>query len=552
MADLFQGSALPSTTTTTSTQQTSPEFYTDYLQNIANLGQNAVQQGGVAGFSPLQQQAFNMAPSTAFSGQGAATQAQALTNASGTTSAPSIINDYMNPYTGKVVDEMARLQQQNLQRNVLPTIAGGGVGTGSFGSKRQSQALGQSLADMQANLTGQQYGALNTGYQNAMQSAQADLNRQLQAGQGMGNIATQQYQIGSGGLNTLSSLGALQQAQGQRQLDYPMTQAQNYANLLHGLNIPTGQVQQTVAPGQQGQFTNSPLSQIAGLGTLLAAISGAGTSNTSLIDQLTKLFNSDSTTTPTTTPPPKKDGGSIHSYADGGTVDLDAQSSEPAFDNSFYTQYGGIGDPNSYNANEKPIFTQNQFQVAYPNSQPGDYQSYLNANPQAQEFFDANTNNAGYASGKLPDGFYQYGKPEVTTPTIDPIAYASGLPSTDGMSNQQTVSPGFINAGPVGQTATIDNPNQGGYNPRPLPYERTNVALPTTPAPIRKKPDFTNMIPAPHRLIRHLQNVQSTQIPVDQPVKRVPVVQPSPFPRVNRGTPQQDTASFHHINLGKV
>jgi len=320
MADLFQGSLLPSTTTTTSTQQTAPEFYTNYLQDVANLGQNAVQQGGVAGFSPLQQQAFNMAPSTAFSGQNAATQAQSLTGAAGTTSAPSIINDYMNPYVGNVVNEMARLQQQNLQRNVLPTIAGGGVGTGSFGSRRQQQALGQSLADMQANLTGQQYGALNTGFQNAMQSAQTDLNRQMQAGQGMGNIAQQQYQIGSGGLNTLSSLGALQQAQGQRQLDYPMVQAQNFANLLQGLNVPTGQVQQTVAPGQQGQYTNSPLSQIAGLGSLLAAISGTGTTgtnNTSLINDLINSLTGGSSTPAAG----QKDGGSIRSYADGGAVD---------------------------------------------------------------------------------------------------------------------------------------------------------------------------------------------------------------------------------------
>jgi hypothetical protein len=315
MADLFQGSVLPSTTTTTATQQTAPEFYTNYLQDVANLGQNAVQQGGVAGFGPLQQQAFNMAPSAAFSGQNAATQAQALTSAAGTTSAPSIINEYMNPYTTKVVDEMARLQQQNLQRNVLPTISGGGVGTGSFGSRRQQQALGQSLADMQANLTGQQYGALNTNYQNAMQAAQTDLTRQMQAGQGMGNVAQQQYQIGSGGLNTLSSLGALQQAQGQRQLDYPMVQAQNYANLLQGLNIPTGQVQQTVAPGQQGQYTNSPLSQIAGLGSLLAAISGTGTSGTTNTGIVNDLINALRGSTG------RKDGGSVNSYAEGGSVE---------------------------------------------------------------------------------------------------------------------------------------------------------------------------------------------------------------------------------------
>ena len=154
MADLFQGSLLPSTTTTVSEQTSAPEFYTNYLQDIANLGQNAVNQGGVAGFGPLQQQAFQMAPTTAFSGAGASTDAAAMLKAAGTTGAPDILNAYMNPFTSKVVDEMARLQQQNLQRNVLPSIGASGVGSGGFGSKRQSQALGQTLADMQANQIG--------------------------------------------------------------------------------------------------------------------------------------------------------------------------------------------------------------------------------------------------------------------------------------------------------------------------------------------------------------------------------------------------------------
>ena len=66
MADLFQGAALPDVTTTVQKQETAPEFYTNYLQDIANLGQSAVQQGGVAGFSPLQEQAFQMAPNLAF------------------------------------------------------------------------------------------------------------------------------------------------------------------------------------------------------------------------------------------------------------------------------------------------------------------------------------------------------------------------------------------------------------------------------------------------------------------------------------------------------
>jgi len=59
---MFQGSPLENITTVKSTQDTVPQYVTDYQQDIINLGKNAVQQGGVANLSPLTQQAMNMAP----------------------------------------------------------------------------------------------------------------------------------------------------------------------------------------------------------------------------------------------------------------------------------------------------------------------------------------------------------------------------------------------------------------------------------------------------------------------------------------------------------
>lgn len=276
MADIFQGVPLPTITTTEQRQQVLPEFYTNYLQDIANLGTNAIQQGGVAGFSPLQQQAFQMAPNAAFSGAQTAGDAASLLGASGTTAAPSMVGAYMNPYTTNVVDEMARLQNQNVQRSVLPALRGAGVGSGGFGSTRQANVTGQTLAEMQRNLTGQQYGALNTGYNTAMSAAQADLTRQLQAGQGLGNVSQEQYQIGTGGLKTLSDLGAQQQQLGQKQLDYPMIQAQNLGKLFQGLNIPTGETAQKVGPGTGGQYGLSPLQQITGLASTVGGMMGIG------------------------------------------------------------------------------------------------------------------------------------------------------------------------------------------------------------------------------------------------------------------------------------
>ena len=272
MADLFQGAALPDVTTTTQTQDTAPQFYTDYLQDIANLGQSAVQQGGVAGFSPLQQQALQMAPNMAFSGTGTLGQASQMLTGAGGTAAPEIVGGYMNPYQDYVVDEMGRLTQRNVQENVLPALGAAAAGTGQFGSRRQQQVTGNTLRDIQSDLLGRQYQALSGGYDTSIKAAQNDLQRQLQAGQGLTQLGQEQFQTGTGGLNALFNMGANQQKLGQAALDYPMIQAQNYAKLLQGQNIPEGQIKQTTGPGQQGQFGISPLAQIGSLGSILYSL----------------------------------------------------------------------------------------------------------------------------------------------------------------------------------------------------------------------------------------------------------------------------------------
>jgi len=329
MADLFQGAALPDVTTTVQKQETAPEFYTNYLQDIANLGQSAVQQGGVAGFSPLQQQAFQMAPQMAFAGSGSLGQASQMLTGAGGTAAPEIVQGYMNPYQSAVVDEMGRLTQRNVQENVLPALGGAAVGAGQFGSRRQQQITGNTLRDIQADLLGKQYQALSGGYDTATKAAQTDLGRQLHAGQGLTQLGQEQFQTGTGGLNALYNIGAKEQEMGQKALDYPMIAAQNYAKLLQGANIPTGSIQQTVAPGQQGQFGISPLAQVGSLASILYS-----------------LYSGDPTAAAKTAvaagvPEKKADGGAVM-MADGGDVE-DIMPSGAAYHDgqgNYYDEHG--------------------------------------------------------------------------------------------------------------------------------------------------------------------------------------------------------------------
>jgi len=58
----------------------------------------------------------------------------------------------------------------------------------------------------------------------------------------------------------------MEQALGQKVLDYPMAQAQQYRQMLQGYQIPLSGTKQTV--GSTG-YSNSPLSQMAGLLALL-------------------------------------------------------------------------------------------------------------------------------------------------------------------------------------------------------------------------------------------------------------------------------------------
>lgn len=273
MADIFQGAPLPATVSTAQDVTSAPEFYTNYLQDIANLGQAGVQQGGVAGFSPLQQQALNIAPEVAFAGTGSAGTGQQYLTASGATPATSMVNQYLDPYMQNVVGEMGRLQQRAIQENFLPNLRAGAAGSGQFGSQRAAQIAGQSLRDLQADLLGRQYGALSEGYKSALGAAQTDLGRQMQAGQALGQLGQVQQGMGAQGLKTLYDLGAQEQALGQKVLDQPMQQAQNYAKLLQGYAIPTSVTKQTV--GSTG-YSTSPLAQIGGLLAALASFGGGG------------------------------------------------------------------------------------------------------------------------------------------------------------------------------------------------------------------------------------------------------------------------------------
>ena len=150
----LQGEALPNITTTQGQTTTAPSWYTDYLSNLAQQGSTAAANANYVGAQPLQQQAFTNVAQNVGNYQPGLTAATNLAEAAGQGSAlaaanpylqaasqtaPSVIGNYMNPYTQNVVSEIGRLGQQNIAQNLAPGATAGAVGSGQFGSRRGAQ-----------------------------------------------------------------------------------------------------------------------------------------------------------------------------------------------------------------------------------------------------------------------------------------------------------------------------------------------------------------------------------------------------------------------------
>jgi hypothetical protein len=268
-----QGAPLPDIKQTTTTQDNAPSYYTDYLSGLSQAGQTAMgktPQQSVAGYDPLQTMGYSNLPAatTSYQPQLQAAQNTAAQAAQGIT--PERIQALMNPYTSNVVDEMARLSQQNVQRNLLPSMKAGFVGTGGLGGQRYANALGQSMADVQAGLTGQQYGALSKGYSEALKGALDEAQLQNLTAGTQGKLAQQELESGLTGVGALTKAGAERQAYEQSLLDQPLKTATTASGLMRGYTMPQNQTQTFVGP-KAGSYNTSDLNNILGVMSILGA-----------------------------------------------------------------------------------------------------------------------------------------------------------------------------------------------------------------------------------------------------------------------------------------
>ena len=321
---LFQGSQMPDVTTTQTQATTTPSWYTDYLQNVANQGAQAAQNAQFVGIQPMQQQSYDLAQANVGNYKPTLNQATgALGSAINATSPLSAANPYltsaanptyntvdkyMSPYVQDVVSQIGNLAQQNIMQNVAPQTNAGIVGSGQFGSQRGAQALGQTLANYGQQTTGLQLNALNTGYQNALTQAARDAALQAQIGstagqlasagqqnltnaaQVGGQLATTTQNLGLGDVNALNTLGTQQQQIKQAEQLFPLQMAQAQAGLLQGAQIPTATTSQYTGP-IPGAYQNSPLSTGLGALTSLGGLFAPGAGGVSAVQNIGNAFS---------------------------------------------------------------------------------------------------------------------------------------------------------------------------------------------------------------------------------------------------------------------
>jgi len=289
---LTQGSPLPDITQTTTRTDNAPDYYTKYLTDVSAAGQTAMGRSptqSVAGYDPLQVMGYSNLPGATTSYQPTLQAAQDTAAQAAKGISPERIQALMNPYTSNVVDEMARLSQQNVQRNLMPTMKAGFVGTGGLGSQRYAGALGQSMADIQAGLTGQQYGALSKGYSEALKGALDEAQLQNLAAGTQGKLAQQELDTGLTAAGALTKAGAERQGYQQSLLDAPLKTATTASGLMRGYTVPQSQTERFVGP-KAGMYSTSDLSNILGVMSMLGATK-EGSSGAKLFDFIGNKFS---------------------------------------------------------------------------------------------------------------------------------------------------------------------------------------------------------------------------------------------------------------------
>jgi len=246
----------------------------------AQSGYNPATAKTVAGFTPAQQQAFDMTAGNIGSWQPGVTQGGQMISDAGAGITAGDISAFFNPYQSDVVnatmgqiadsDAMAR-RAYTASQTAQGALGGSGYGLGRATLEREQ---GKNRNATLANLNSQ-------GWSQALAAAQADKARGLQAGQSMANIGQLTSQLGSADAAAMLATGNQQQTQQQTVNDaastnalneqlWPMQQAQWLASIGSGIGPLMGGT--TASNGTASQSQGKGVGNILGGAVTLAGM----------------------------------------------------------------------------------------------------------------------------------------------------------------------------------------------------------------------------------------------------------------------------------------
>jgi hypothetical protein len=306
-------------TSSTITQSNIPDWARPYAQRIlgqasalTDINQNPYQQYGgqrIAGFNPLQQQAFKDIQGMQVSSQtGQASGMAGLAGLGGLYAGqnyqsqaadPNQISKLMSPYQQNVTDWQKQQAVSDYNRQ-SPGMNAQAIGQGAFGGSRQAVAGAEAQRNLQNQLAGIQASGTQDAFRNAQQAQQFGANLGLQGNQLAAQAAGQLGNLGQDDYRQRMGINVAQQQAGsdqrsleqqklteqyadfQNQQRYPYQQLGFMSDIIRGM--PTSQSSQ-----QMYSAPSNNIGQTAGLG--LAAYNAF-----------------------------KKEGGIIHGYNNGGAV----------------------------------------------------------------------------------------------------------------------------------------------------------------------------------------------------------------------------------------
>jgi hypothetical protein len=276
---------------------------------ITNTAQQQA-QAAVAGFSPMQEQAFKQVAGMQVPGQygvgsqfagaggmGAANIAQQAAGIGqgyyGMATNPFAQQAFMSPYMQNAVD----VQKQEAIRDFskqMPGLQAQAARVGAFGGSRQAIEAAEARRNLNTQLGQIQAQGTQRAFEQGQQAQQFGANLGLQglgtalqgtgqltaAGRTMADIGGAQLQAQQGIIGLQTQAGAQQQALEQQRINqaiqnyalqqqYPQLQLSTMSSLLRGLPLQQATTQQYQAPP-------SAVSQIAGLGTAGVGAYGLG------------------------------------------------------------------------------------------------------------------------------------------------------------------------------------------------------------------------------------------------------------------------------------